>query len=132
VVRRIFLRVQLGTTFARTAFIGMIFVWARLFLQLALALLLLFLILLLTLLLLAVLLGMGMRLRLRPPLRLRAPLRMLGEGRRQQQKRCQTARDSGPSQHVLILRARLVKVEVQLAKSLTTKGTKVHQGEALG
>jgi hypothetical protein len=50
--------------------------------------------LLLTLLLLPVLLGME----------LRAGLRMLGEGRRQQQKRCQTAHDSGPSQHSFSLR----------------------------
>jgi hypothetical protein len=56
-------------------------------------LLLLFLILLLlTLWLRPVLLRMGMR--------LRPPLRMLGEGRRQQQKRRQTAHDSDPSQHV--------------------------------
>ena len=120
VVGRVLLRVELRTNVSGTVFIltGLVrtrriwavFVRTRLFLQLALALLLLALLfpallllllllltlLLLTLLLLAELLGMGMR--------LRPCLRMLGEGRREQQNGRQTAHDSGPSQHSCSLR----------------------------
>ena len=78
-----------GAALTGASLIGTTLVWTRFFLQLALAFLLT-LLLFLTLLLL-----------MRPPLRLRAP--RLGEGRRQQQKRCQTAHNFGPSQHVLVL-----------------------------